>query len=795
MSVNGISALERGDRRHPYAQTVALLATALGLGAEETADLAAAAARPRETPSADTAALAPPGNLTAALSSFVGREAEVAEIAALLDSERLVTLVGAGGIGKTRVSLRVAADLVPAHSDGVWFIELAPLANGDYLPAAVAGAMGFTLPPDDSIERLARALRVKRALLVFDNCEHVVESAARTAAAILKSCSDVRILATSRQALGVHGEVVYRLPSLAFPSAADALSTRAAQATRYASIALFVDRATMKDQRFALDDDTAPAVAEICRRLDGIPLAIELAATRVKMLDPRQLRDKLEERFRLLTGGSRNVLPRQQTLRALVDWSYDLLDERERRLFRALGIFVNGFAIEGAIAVGTTAGFDEFDVFDLIASLVDKSLVVIERAGDAARYRLLESTRIYAREKLDAAGEREAVAARHVQFLCARFAQAADRREHTARDSEIDALLAAELDDVRAALDWARGSEALRGGELLASIDTRWYFLGLQREGRERLEAFIGALSGGEPGLLSRLWCALASLADEEGMSARGYAAAGEAVALARASDDAAILAHALEVYARRAVFVKRLDDAAAALAEAEAVPGASPFLRRGLLTTRAFLSGPLGDAEAAARAWEQLRDESRALGNAVFERWATLQICEVEHERGNTLRAIALADDVLESARVSADRTFLFTFLALLASYFVAVDDMAAAAHAAREAIRHLAPYDPHSRYVAVAMEPLAVALASGNELGRAARLAGYSDVVLGPLEDAFDYTELTTHRRLTTLLRESAAADDLLAWRAEGASLTAETAIALALQEDTSSDARGAT
>ena len=363
-----------------------------------------------------------PNNLPLQMTSFVGRDREVAEIAESLGTHRLVTLVGSGGIGKTRTSLQVAANLLDGSGNGVWFIELAPLASDEYISATIAQALGLSLPPEgDALAHLVKTLKSWQALLVFDNCEHIVAGAARVIWAIIRQCPKIAILASSRQGLGIAGETIYRLPSLGVGDGATVANAR--EATAAPAIALFVERANAADQHFALTDENASIVADICRRLDGIPLAIELAAARVKVLSPRQLRERLDERFRVLTGGSRNLLPRQQTLRALIDWSHDLLDDRERMLFRRLGIFVNGFTLEAASAVATSDDFDELDLFDVLASLVDKSLVLAEPAGDALRYRMLESTRAYAREKLGASAESQERALRHLRHLHHRFVE------------------------------------------------------------------------------------------------------------------------------------------------------------------------------------------------------------------------------------------------------------------------------------------------------------------------------------------------------------------------------------
>jgi predicted ATPase len=446
-----------------------------------------------------------PNNLPLQVTSFVGREHEIAEITELIGKNRIVTLVGSGGVGKTRVSLQVAANLLDGSGDGVWFIELAPLSDGAYIPWTIAQALGLTLPSDtDPIGHLVRALKFKRLLLVLDNCEHLVDSAARVIAAIHRGCPNVHVVASSRQSLGIAGEETFRLPSLETPP--DGRALHAVDALRSASIALFVERARAGDKRFELTDNNAAIVADICRRLDGIPLAIELAASRVKLLSPRQLRDRLDERFRVLTGGSRDVLPRQQTLRALIDWSYDLLDVRERALFRRLGVFVNGFSLEGAVAVGGGDGLDELGVFDVLASLVDKSLVLVEPDEDRVRYRLLESTRAYAAEKNEAAGERELLAERDLRYFRDRVLELQDRRNRAGYDAEFDRFVAAELEDIRAALDAGLGGAGMAdGAAMLAALGYFWVPAGFDSEGVARGERFLAAVPAHDHVLNARL--------------------------------------------------------------------------------------------------------------------------------------------------------------------------------------------------------------------------------------------------------------------------------------------------
>jgi predicted ATPase/class 3 adenylate cyclase len=730
-----------------------------------------------------------PNNLPRMLTSFVGRESEIAEITALFHAHQLVTLVGSGGVGKTRTALQVAAKMLEDSSDGVWFVELAPLTRGEYVPTTVAQALGLTLPPEgDLLESLVRALKDKPMLLLFDNCEHLVEATARVVSALLRGCPKVRILASSRQGLGVAGEQTYRLPSLGVPNEDETARLTSSDALQSEAVALFVERARAVDRSFTLTDQNAPVVADICRRLDGIALAIELAAARVRILSPRQLRDRLDERFRVLTGGSRDALPRQQTLRALIDWSHDLLDERERTLFRRLGIFVNGFTLEGAAAVGGGADLDELDAFEGLASLVDKSLVLAEPDGDSLRYRLLESTRVHALEKLDAAGERAAIASRHLRYLRNYFTKVAERRERSGRLTETEQAVQTELEDVRSALDVALAqSDATEGGEILASIGRSWRAVGLEAEGAARCERYLEALPRDNTKLLALLSCALSYLVSNCGRTVRAVEVAIVAVTFARQSGDPATLAEALTQCASRAVVAGRHDEAEAALAEAEGIPETltSPGVTLVLLETRALLSLERGDFETAARALEHLRKQQRALGNAGNEFITTLNLAELEHERGQTPRAIAILQETIERARSAASKKFLTALLLNLAGYLAAVEDVPGAVAAAREAIGINAAREPDHIYVAIGLEHLALVYALRGDFARAAALEGYADAAFTRNGFERELTEATTHGRLTTLLGEGLEADELARLTAEGAALLPETAIALALDE----------
>ncbi len=707
-------------------------------------------------------------NLPNRLTTFVGRDAEVTEIAALLGEQRLVTLAGSGGVGKTRAALQVAADVVERYHDGVWFVELAAIAQSAYLPSTIAQAAQLTLASGlDPQQTLLQALAAKDALLVLDNCEHVLEGIAGLSAAILRVCPKVRILATSRQPLNVTGEIVYRMPSL----------------SAEASIALFADRAKAVDQHFSLTGGNEAIVAEICRHLDGIPLAIELAAARVTILSPRQIRERLDERFRVLTGGNRDALPRQQTLRALIDWSHDLLDERERALFRRLSVFVDGFPLEGATIADAEAS-DGPDVVEVLASLVDKSLVLSERSGEEQRYRMLESTRAYAREKLAAAGEVEMLEERRLRFLREHFAAARTRFDATMRNDELIDALGSELEDVRAALDSAAGSaRVLEAARMLTQIGEAWVASGLGPEGLRRLHAFIELIPESEAGLLRHLWMLVARLHSFHADVNEEFEAASRALAYARREGHVTpALCSTLATYAAAASSTGRFSEAEGALDEAQALPGLAEVHRLGLEIDRAVLANRRGDVDVAAREYERLWRSHTALGDT-YNWGMALNLADAEFQR-DVPHAIAVLEEVLPSMRAKQSPLYLGPALALLAACYRISGDDAGARAASREALDALGPREPGSGATVMAIEELALTLLIEGNLSDGAALAAYAEAAL-PSPRAFEFARRdATQRRLRAMLDERFGSDERQRLKARGESLSPDAAVALALE-----------
>jgi predicted ATPase/DNA-binding winged helix-turn-helix (wHTH) protein len=450
----------------------------------------------REHPRSATAAptdAAAGDNLPAPLTRIVGRDDVVAALATQLARRRFLTIVGAGGIGKTTVAVAVAGAARPSYKDGAWFVGLASLSDPDLVPSALGAALGIPPSGANPVQGLTAWLRDKVALIVLDSCEHVIDAAAALTEAVLKTAPGVSLLATSREPLRAEGETLHRLAALELPS--NSVDLTVDDALRYSAVRLFNERAMAAADRFTLADADVPAVLEICRRLDGIPLALELAAARVDVFGVRDLAAHLDDRFHVLTSGRRTALPRHQTLGAALDWSYQLLAENERAVLRRLSVLAGDFALEAAVAVADDPA--PSDIVDLVANLVSKSLVAADPRGEVARYRLLDTTRLYAFEKLKKSGEFQEIARRHAEYYRVLFGPA-DGESETRPQAEWLAIYGPHLDNVRAGLDWAFSTEGdpQIGVALTVAVVPLWVQLSLFGECREWVERALSVLQG-----------------------------------------------------------------------------------------------------------------------------------------------------------------------------------------------------------------------------------------------------------------------------------------------------------
>ena len=608
----------------------------------------------------------PPSNLPVRLTSFVGREQEIAAVRRALGETRLLTLTGAGGCGKTRLALRVADELLWAYPHGIWFVELAALADPALVPQTVAAALGLpTTEQQSPVATLTEFVRPRSLLLILDNCEHLVAACADVVETLLRAGPNVEVLATSREPLGVGGEAVWPVPPLALPPAAwesavtDEQIRRESASPMPDSIHLFVERARLHRPAFALTPQNAAAVAEVCRRLDGIPLALELAAARVAVLSVEQIAARLGDRFRLLTGGGRTALPRQQTLRAALDWSYDLLTAEEQALLRRLSVFAGGFTLEAAEHIGTG------DVLDLLTSLVDKSLVLAEDQGGIVRYRLLETVRQYAGEKLAEGGEDAAARDRHVEWYVG-LVQAAAEAFRGPREPEWLSRLEQEHENLRAALSWSlsqgTGAPALR---LAAGLARFWEMRGHIGEGKRWLEQALAA-GGAPPSLRAMGLRGAGVLAYMQGDYATARALVEHSLVLYRELGDGYGIADAQGNLGRTAL---RHGDYAGARAFLEASLalhaelGHTPGIANVQFTLGVILLRQ-GDYAAARARFETSLALNRELGNVEGIANALEELATVVGEQGDDGRQAALLDESLALYRRLGDRSGIASVL-----------------------------------------------------------------------------------------------------------------------------------
>ena len=722
-----------------------------------------------------------PGGLPHLAHALIGRDRDIAEIEALLSRHRLVTLVGTPGVGKTSLSLRVSADLLTRFPDGARFVELAPLAQAELVGETVASALGLPVHGERSAtDAIVAFLRSRCVLLILDNCEHVIAAAARLADTLLKACPGVVLLATSREALSVAGERVYPVPMLDVPPRSMGLS--AAQAMGHSAVHLFVERAAAALGRFSLTDATAPVVAEICRRLDGIPLAIELAAPRLKMLKPNVLLARLHDQLQVLSGGNRTAVPRQQTLRAAIEWSYTLLSEAERAMLRRAGIFAGSFTLEAVAAIATGSTMERSDVFDVLAGLVDKSLVVSLASDGENRYRLLEATRAFAREKLGA---------RHyatlMRRLCEHMTIVFERAERTWPTTSTADWLAAyepELDNLRAALHWSlrRDGGSALGLELVSHTDWLWRELSLLQEQRRWFELALTFVEAGTPPSVEariRLGLGWYFYGGDRGRLSHNLRAiellrqlGGEPVQLGQALTQAGA---STTRYRDVAEAWQYYDEALSVLRRC----GRTKSLGEALLYGGCCREDA-GDLEAARVLVEEGLALSKALGDVRGHDNCEAQLAAIAFAANRMAEAISRASRALEASRQHGTLATEFLAQHYLAAFLILDDQIEpgrTAALGAFELSRALGNVDfPR------AIDQLALVLAVRGETDTAARLAGFADAYADRHQLTPYVTAIAIRSRLVAHLHSAMSLDDCQTAMAVGAAWSEHEAVAAA-------------
>lgn len=706
-----------------------------------------------------------PNNLPLQLTSFVGRDRELEEVTRLLGTVRLLTLTGAAGIGKTRLALAAVAEALPGFEDGVWLVELAALADPGLLTAAIASALRLRERPGASlVDTVIEHFMTRQALLVLDNCEHLVDACAEAVRLLLRTCTRLRILTTSREPLGVEGETTWRVPPLAVPDPdAPPALLDASEAVR-----LFVDRARLVQPSFTLGEDVSGAVAQICRRLDGIPLAVELAAARTGVLSPSEIASRLDDRFRLLAASRRGAAGRLQSLRAAIDWSHDLLTADERSLLRRLSVFAGGWTLEAAEAV--TAG-DDLDlpaILDLLSQLVDKSLVTIDDAGVETRYGMLETIRRYASERLEASGEEEPVLVRHRDWYCA-LAERAERELEGADQARWMDLVEAEHDNLRTALELGLSGGDGTGPALrtAAALWRFWHVRGYLSEGRRWLERALGRNEDAPSPIRARALRGAGSLAWDQGDYAAARSLHERGLGLARASGDREMIASALNGLAiaagsqsdfpsERALYEEALGiwretgnmrgiavtlgNLAASLNEqgehatARALFEESLAIRRELgdkqgiaqaLNGLARAAGALGDGEAERALSEESLAIWRELGHKRNIAVLLTNLGAAAEARGEFTQARSLLEESVATLRELGVRADLAEALHRLGELALATGDAAQAARLHREALEIRASLGD-KRGIAECLEGLAGVAAARAGMPECARLLG---------------------------------------------------------------------
>jgi predicted ATPase/DNA-binding winged helix-turn-helix (wHTH) protein len=722
-----------------------------------------------------------PNNLPARISSFVGRRREIDQVKQLLERSRLVTLVGIGGVGKTRVALQVASEVIERYPDGVWLVELGAISDASLVPNCIAEVLGIQDRVGEPLVRtLCRHLRARRVLLVLDTCEHVIVEAASLVAALLAEAPNSHVLATSREALNVEGEQQFPLQPLSLP----ADSATPEEVARAEAVQLFSERARLQQPSFALTQDIVAPVAAICARLEGIPLAIELAAARLSSLSLAEMGRRLDDRFELLATGPRASPQRQKTLRATLDWSYELLAEHERRALRGLAVFEGGFTLEAASRIVGDRGMSEREMFDLLSGLVARSLVLVDVSEAGTRYRLLDTMRAYCTEKLDIAGERSLVAQLHARYFQDRFEHALEEWLQSS-DLHWNTRYLAERDNVHAALDWAfspRGNAEI-GIRLTAYCGPAWLLWSVRREGLVRVERALARCDSRTPQKIrARLWLWLGALRQFSD-TVQSVRALRRAVALHRRAGDAFGKGYSLMRLANVLARTGRLDlaqqalDAARPLLESTHVPTvmAAYFYGTGFVRKLAGdLAGARADYEKSIALLRSGGSERSAIehgGMLADTNWA---LGELDAAIAGFREAIAL----LRGSNMGTALT-LGVNLTNLAGVLIERGDFDEALSAAREGIELRKAIGDTSG----ALDHLALRAALVGRWTDATRLAGYIDALFATRGTVRQVNEARARAHLDRLLHDRLDTNERAKLIAEGATMTEEDACRLAL------------
>jgi predicted ATPase/DNA-binding SARP family transcriptional activator/DNA-binding CsgD family transcriptional regulator len=730
-------------------------------------------------------------NLSAPRTSFVGRELESVEIKRALAMTRLLTLTGAGGTGKTRLAIEVARDIIGSYPDGVWFVELAPLSEPGLVAQEVANVLGVQERPGEALaDTLVDALAGKEMLLVIDNCEHLVEEAARLVDKLLAWSPPLKMLATSREPLGVSGEVLWAVPPLSLPGDTTNGGFTTETLVRYEAVRLFVDRARLRLLDFEVTRENAGAVARVCRKLDGIPLAIELATARIGALAVEQVAQRLESSLDFLKGTRRTAAPRQQTLRATLDWSYDLLAEPERAVFRRLSVFAGGWTLEAAEAVCSGDGIEEDGVLDLLGGLVDKSLVVARASTDGAvRYRMLEPVRQYGLERLAGSGETDEVRRRHAEFFLA-FAEEAEPGLWGAEEATWLGRLEGEHDNLRAALSWS-----LEQGETEAALrlaGALWFFWdtrGYVSEGTRWLEEALGKDAPAAPTARARALIGLGSMLQYRSDFARAEACFEEALVQAEGLGDRARVVEALASLGWLAAHQGDTSRAKVLFEEglaADREPESGRVLSM-ILNGLGWTASDAGDFGRAEALWKESLELERQSGSNMGVSGVLFNMGYTELARGNHEHATALLDESLAIGREIGDKGMMAAALLGLGIAATLRGEPSEAEAPLKESLAIGLELENRTDMAEV-LEGLAEAAGALGQDLRAARLWGAAAALRKETGVNWASAERTLHEPQLSAAR---ARLDEPAWEAafaEGQAMTFEEAIEYALSEEQS-------